>query len=211
MTNESARIMDLLKESTAEQHRDAERRPLQQELASGRVSAARYATWLGQMFLVHRALWQEIAQCGSAHPMLSDVVRDEGLHVANLRTDLAMLGTDADMVVPLPSTARATQAIRDASASDPLALLGHNYVLEGSMNGNRFIAKALARTPAAPAVAYLDPYGEEQRATWAAYRERMNAAPLDAAQADRVVAAARGMFGFIAELSDELMEDRPPA
>jgi heme oxygenase len=209
MTYQSAGIMDLLKASTAEQHRDAEHRRLQQELVSGRVSAAKYSAWLGQMFLLHKTLWEEIFRRGKDYPAIADVVRDEGRHVANLRADLARLGNDATRVVPLPSTARAIQEIRTASESDPLALLGYNYVLEGSMNGNRFIAKALARTLEGPALAYLDPYGEEQRATWQAYRERMGAAHLDAEQADRVVAAARGMFGFIATMSDELMEDPP--
>ena len=211
MAYRSTLIMDVLKASTAEQHRDAEHRRLQQELVSGRIAAPRYAAWLGQMFLLHASLWQEIVQRRGDHQTLADVVRDDGRHVANLRADLAMLGADPATVVALPATARAIQAIREASSHYPLALLGHNYVLEGSMNGNRFIARALARTLAVRAVAYLDPYGEEQPASWLAYRERMSAARLDARQADRVVAAAREMFGSIAGLSDELMEDPLPA
>jgi heme oxygenase len=91
---------------------------------------------------------------------------------------------------------------------DPLSLLGYNYVLEGSMNGNRFIARAL--TPVLKGIAattYLDPYGEEQRPVWGSYRERMNTAGFDASQAERIVAAARDMFSTIAGLSDQLIPE----
>jgi heme oxygenase len=197
--------MDLLKSATALQHHDAERRRLQQELAGGRLPAPKYAQWLGQMLLVHQALTREIENRLAECPALSDVVRDAGGHVVNLRRDLVLLGVDPDGVAPLASTARATAAIRDAAAADALALLGFNYVLEGSMNGNRFIARALVRSLPVPAVGYLDPYGDDQRATWLAYRERMNAAGFDARQADILVSAARDMFRFVADISDELM------
>jgi len=80
-------------------------------------------------------------------------------------------------------------------------------VLEGSMNGNRFIARALQQTPGIAALSYLDPYGEEQRPVWQAYRERMTEAGFDEAQGQRMVTAAKDMFTFIAEMSDELMRE----
>ena len=42
MTYQSSGIMDLLKEATAEQHRDAERRRLQKEMVSGRLPVDTY-------------------------------------------------------------------------------------------------------------------------------------------------------------------------
>jgi len=204
-------IMDVLKEATAEQHRDAERRRLQLDMVRGRLSGAEYADWLGQMFLLHRALWEEIELRRDGCGPLADVVRDEGLHVANLRKDLARLGIAPERVVPLAATAFAILSIRREAESEPLALLGYNYVLEGSMNGNRFIAQAMEKVGGIRAVSYLDPYGDEQRPTWLAYRERMNALGLTAEQGDGVVAAARDMFSFIAEMSDGVVEVRVPA
>ena len=207
MTYDSARIMEILKEATAEQHRDAERRQLQKEMVRGRLAPEIYAAWLGQMFLVHQTLWENIAARRADHVALAAVVVDEGLHVGHLRADLRAFGIDADDVAPLPSTHRANQAIALTSDSDPLSLLGYNYVLEGSMNGNRFIARALQQTPGITALSYLDPYGEEQRASWQAYRERMNEAGIDESQGQRMVAAAGDMFSFIAEMSDDLMRE----
>jgi len=207
MTYDSARIMENLKESTAEQHRDAERRQLQREMVRGQLAPETYAAWLGQMFLVHEALWESIAARRADHAPLAAVVLDEGLHVGHLRADLAAFDIDADDVAPLPSTQRAIQAIAKESESDPLSLLGYNYVLEGSMNGNQYIARALQQAPGISAMSYLDPYGEMQRPSWQAYRERMNEAGFDESQGQRIVVAAGNMFSFIAEMSDDLMRE----
>jgi heme oxygenase len=75
------------------------------------------------------------------------------------------------------------------------------------MNGNRFIARALAQTPGITATSYLDPYGEEQRTSWQGYRDRMNEAGFDESHAERMVSAARDMFSFIANMSDDLMRE----
>jgi heme oxygenase len=207
MKYDSTQIMEILKEATAEQHRDAERRQLQKEMVRGGLAPQTYAAWLGQMFLVHRALWEAIANCRGEHPALAAVVHDEGLHVGHLRGDLAAFGIEADDVTPLPSTKRTIETIGRTAASEPASLLGYNYVLEGSMNGNRFIARALEQVPGIAATSYLDPYGEQQRASWQTYRDRMIEAGFDEAQGRRMVAAARAMFTFVAELSDELMAE----
>ena len=207
MTYDSTGIMEILKEATAEQHRDAERRQLQKALVRGQLAAETYAAWLGQMFLVHQVLWKSIASRGGDYPRLAEIVRDDGLHVAHLRSDLVAFEIEADDVAPLPSTHRAIQSIGLTSDSDALSLLGYNYVLEGSMNGNRFIARALQQTPGIAALSYLDPYGEEQRPVWQAYRERMTEAGFDEAQGQRMVTAAKDMFTFSAEMRDELMRE----
>lgn len=211
MTYDSTRIMKLLKESTDEQHRDAERRRLQKDMVQGRLSAERYRVWLEQMYVLHRTLSDEIDRCRNDCTPLVAVVTDDGLHVDHLRADLAALGSDPDSVEALPATARAVGKIRRTARKDPLSLLGYNYVLEGSMNGNRFIARALASALEVPATSYLDPYGEEQRPMWLAYRERMNAVGFDAGQAEAMVRAAQDMFTFVAEMSDAVMEAPVPA
>jgi hypothetical protein len=50
-----------------------------------------------------------------------------------------------------------------------------------------------------------DPYGEEQRGVWLAYRERMNAEGFHGATAERLATAAHEMFTLISGLSDELV------
>lgn len=203
MKYQSTRIMEILKQATSEQHRDAERRQLQRDMVRGQLTPETYGSWLGQMYLIHRALWQAISGERAAHPRLH-IVEDHGLHAANLHSDLADFGVDAEETDALPSAQRALRSIEAVSADDPLSLLGYNYVLEGSMNGNRYIARALDDAPGIAATRYLDPYGEEQRSIWHAYRERMNSGAFTEDEAQRIVAAARDMFGFMAEMSEEL-------
>lgn len=205
MDRDGVRIMDLLKDATAEQHRDAETRRLQKAMVQGRISDAEYGAWLGQMYLVHRALDEALRDALPANPVLGDIVRDEGRHVANLREDLAVLGVHADSVPALPATVRLIESIRTCVRDQPLALLGHNYVLEGSMNGNTYIARALARSLPHASRRYLDPYGDAQRPTWQSYRERMNAADFDAGSAAAMLGAAQEMFAGIAAMSDEIV------
>ena len=204
--SDTVQIMDLLKESTAQQHRDAERRQLQRDMVKGKLTTGRYRVWLGQMFLLHGKLWNEIEVRRQQDPVLADIVQDDGCHVEHLKADLASLGARAAAVEALPATANALEQIELAARADALTLLGYNYVLEGSMNGNRYIARALAHSLDVPAISYLDPYGDEQRPTWLAYRERMNTVGFTSEQADIMVAAARDMFTFIAEMSDAVTE-----
>jgi heme oxygenase len=111
-------------------------------------------------------------------------------------------------VLPLPATAALIRDIDRAAVEQPLALLGYHYVLEGSKNGNRFIARqlvpALGLAPSR-AVRYLDPFAEAQPAKWAAFKTDMTATGFTADQIDLLVAAARRMFEGIGELSDQLM------
>jgi heme oxygenase len=197
--------MDRLKDATADHHRDAERRRLPAAMMRGSLPLPAYRAWLGQMFLIHRALWLALERSRSISDPIAIVVRDGGLHVVNLRADLCQLGVDCDRVVPAPAAARAVASIEAAAADEPIHLLGFNYVLEGSMNGNRYLARALAPAVGTSALAYLDPYGDAQRPTWQAYRERMNALALDEATTERLIAAASEMFGFVADLGDEIL------
>ncbi|MEK6254005.1 MAG: biliverdin-producing heme oxygenase, partial [Gemmatimonadales bacterium] len=85
MTYDSTRIMEILKEATAEQHRDAERRQLQKEMVRGQLAAEIYSAWLGQMFLVHEALGERIGARRADHAPLGASGVDEGRRVGRLR------------------------------------------------------------------------------------------------------------------------------
>ncbi|MEM0983738.1 MAG: biliverdin-producing heme oxygenase, partial [Planctomycetota bacterium] len=70
---------------------------------------------------------------------------------------------------------------------------------EGANNGNRFLAARL-KGPlglAEGGATYLEPYGEEQPALWAAFKGRLDGLELSASERDEVVASAREMFELI--------------
>jgi heme oxygenase len=95
-------------------------------------------------------------------------------------------------------------------ASEPASLLGLHYVLEGSNNGSRFIAKGLmgayGMAPGA-GLRYMDPYGAEQRERWRAFRTTMDEVGFSAEDSDRLLESARHMFQGIVEISDDLLAE----
>ncbi len=207
-------IMARLRQETAELHRQAESRPLQKHLGSGTLPRATYAAWMSQLLLVHelleRLLDEQIER--ASHSGFAQVWQSLARHSGNLRSDLAHLGLDPDCAEALDATAALLADLREWGERGDVALLGALYVLEGSMNGNRFIRKALQRAYASPdgaGLSYLDPYGEDQRATWQAFRERMDAVGFDAGECDAILGGANRMFRGIGEISDEQFEAMP--
>lgn len=200
-------VMERLKAETRELHDAAESRPFQKRLVSGELSREDYGVWLSQMLLVHRALEVPLREAWKETRAFA-AVKEEQFQTPYLLADLAFLGIDAVAARPLPSTAALIADIERDAAEEPLALLGYHYVLEGSNNGNRFIVKKLA-----PALGlsrergarYLDPYGDEQRAKWAAFKADMNAVGFGKQECDTLVAAACRMFEAVTALSDELL------
>lgn len=203
-------VMERLKLGTKDMHDAAEGRPFQRRMVKGGITRDEYADWLGQMYLIHRALERHLLGRLLGDPLFA-AVREEQFQEPNLLADLAALGCDTHALRPLPATVTLIADVERAAAAAPLELLGYHYVLEGSKNGNRFVARQLV--PAlglAPRRAdrYLDPFADAQPAKWAAFKADMGAIGFDAAQIDLLVCAARRMFEGISELSDQLNASR---
>ena len=198
-------IMERLKAETQPMHDSAEGKALQKALLSGRVSREAYAAWLGQMLVVHRAVERPLRDLRSRDARVARVVRDEQFQEQYLTDDLAALGAKA--APPTPGVAAFVEEIARSAAEAPIAVLGMHYVLEGSNNGNRFIAMAVRKgLGLAPGRGdrYLDPYGERQRPLWQQFKDDMNACEFTPTEQERMIAGARAMFAGIARLSDDL-------
>lgn len=202
-------IMDRLREETRELHSAAEGHPFQRSLVEGTVSREQYARWLGQMLLIHRALEAGLRDLCARHSGAARVVREEQFQEPYLREDLAVLGVGVEAVLPTRATHEVVMRIAREHAAEPIALLGRHYVLEGSNNGNRFIARAVSKglgiAPGGPGLRYLDPYGDCQRALWQQFKDDMLASTFTPAEQDRMVAAAKDMFEAIGAVSDDLV------
>ena len=198
-------LADHLKEATATAHRDAEQRELQRQLVQGTLEETALTAYLEQLRLLHGALERHVA----AQPAVAGWLQwsDDYHHSERLAADLAAL--DAAGAHPaVPETTALLTDIDKAIAAEPAALVGFLYVLEGSMNGNRFIVRALKHGPmgARCPFAYFDPYGEAQRERWGQFRGCIDAAPLDETQQRAVHAAADRMFAGIGAVSDGVRE-----
>ena len=204
-------IMTRLKSATDEHHRRAEERPLQRAMIKGALPRETFAAYLGQLLHVHRRLEDPLQRLASEHEPVAAVFRSHYARQSDLQADLEFHGHDIG-----PPTAATQAMIADIdrwAEEQPLALLGPLYVLEGSMNGNKFIARSLMQAwslgPGA-GFRYLDPYGEEQRAKWAEFRADMDAQGFSAADSEAIIAAAQRTFDAIAEIADEVHAEPSP-
>jgi heme oxygenase len=197
-------IMARLRDETADLHHQAETREFQQRMFRGELGRPEYVAWLAQMWHVHRTLESELVRARTADARFV-AVRDEHFKAERLAADLDALG--AGRPAPLGSTARLLARIEAAGRDEPLRLLGYLYVLEGSANGNRILARRMLPTlglDAATAGRYLDPYGDRQREVWVEFKSDMARFEISPAQGDALVGAARELFAGISELSSEL-------
>jgi heme oxygenase len=197
-------LAQTLRDDTRELHTFAEKRPLQIEFVSGRTTRERLAAYLAQLAHVHAALERAIEQHAD-HPAVAPLTAHTSEHAPRLAADVASLDP-ATAFEALPGTSDLVASMHAHAATDPARVAGALYVLEGSMNGNRFIARALAKAlalaPGQPGLSYFDPYGESQPARWAAFREALGSIPESATPA--VVEGAEFMFRAIATVSDEV-------
>jgi heme oxygenase len=108
----------------------------------------------------------------------------------------------------LPPTQAFIDRIRRIASEKPIALLGPLYVMEGSTNGGKFLARVLERSLSlenGDGLAYMDPYGEDQPAMWASFKRIADAVPLNGEQSEAVTEAAKATFEAIAKISDVIM------
>ena len=201
----SASIMARLKSATAEHHSRAEERPLQRAMIKGTLPRESFAAYLGQLLHVHRRLEDTLEKLAPEHEPLDAVFRSQYARQADLQADLEFHGHEIDS--PSAATHKMIADIDRWAEEQPVALLGPLYVLEGSMNGNKFIARSLMQAwslgPGA-GFRYLDPYGEEQRAKWAEFRADMDAQGFTPEESETIIAAAQRTFDAIAEIADEV-------
>jgi heme oxygenase len=124
----------------------------------------------------------------------------------DLERDLQYWGVEP-ATGPAAATTRFVDQLGAWAESDPVALLGVLYVLEGSTNGSRFIAKSLRRAyPGADVggMRFMDPYGESQQEHWRAFKAELDrVVASDAGQS--LITAARATFAAVSAIGAELL------
>ncbi|NCY23254.1 biliverdin-producing heme oxygenase, partial [bacterium] len=157
-----------------------------------------------QRWLIHRELEAATDRALKTDPRLSSLNLPELYQTKNLEADLTALQTNLETIRPLPG---ATVLIGKIQKANPATLMGIFYVFEGSKNGARFIAKALAKAWGLSDTAsfrYLDPHGEEQRGLWVKFRADMDAIAWTPTEQDQMVQAAQATFDAISSLDDAI-------
>lgn len=193
-----------LKSETHDQHIRAERHPVQHSLVGGRTTTAEYIRYLEQMHHMHEGFERALRRAAAANPTVGAFVQEHHYRLPQLRQDLAFFQV-TDPAGPSEGTQRFTAWVDDLATSDPLSLIGVLYVLEGSTNGGRFIARALRRALSLSdggGTAFFDPHGETQSERWGAFKRTLDQLALPDATQDAIVAAASRTFDAIVDIMD---------
>lgn len=200
-------ILDRLREETAAMHKTAESQPLEQHLIKGTLPREEYIAYLAQRYLIHRELEGRLSALRPLNAAIGALLKDHQIHHPRLSADLRFFGMEPELLEPLEATRRMIAMIQAQEAKAPENLLGIQYVFEGSTNGARFIARSVRAAyglEGQEGTRYLDPYGEEQRALWARFKEEMNAWPFTGEQRDGIVNAGVETFLHLIEVDRAL-------
>lgn len=198
--------MERLRAETSDLHSDAESRKLQKEIAGGLVERDRFVSYLGQLYRIHSVLESNLQESREHHPAVAGVATPDRMRVPDLLRDLDFYGVEVDDVESGRETTRFTDQIETAKKMNPSALLGALYVLEGSTNGGKFLARVLQKTWGLDGggLSYLDPYGDGQSEQWAKFKTEMDDIEFGSADREAIIEMAKKTFEAISAVSDEV-------
>jgi len=196
-----------LRDQTSEHHKRAERSDFQRQLLGGHLPVAAYTAWLEQMWFVYRDLESRLTGpegSDSAAPLDPGSWR----RTPQLESDLGHFGVETESLSPVPATREFVVRLGQRAEASPAALLGVLYVLEGSTNGSRYIARNLRKAydlSGNGGLAFLDPYGDGQPERWRAFKSELDAA-VSPGQAPELITAARETFDALTLIGEQLLD-----
>lgn len=205
-------ISTLLKESTAQQHIDAEHHPLQQSLIKGQATREQYALWLGQMLHVHTALDTALSKAAETSAAVKTVFQPHHRRRELALADLAALGVAPTTISAKPATTAFATRMAQVADLSPTSLLGALYVIEGSSNGGVYIAKAVERALGIEpgfATRAINPHAAATRENWAGFKTSIDSLTLDETQRAAIVEIASETFKAFTAIMNDLTLDAP--
>jgi heme oxygenase len=194
-----------LKHTTAAEHRRAEQSPFQRLLVSGKIPLDSYLDWLDQQWRIYRTL-ERLVQPGDS-PARNSLVNEPWRRGKVLEDDLRHFGEHGGARPPARSTLEFIELLEKSHREDPAALLGVLYVLEGSTNGSKFIARNIRRAFGLdrPGTSFMDPHGDDQTARWATFKQLLDGA-ITPADLPSVTRGAFATFSAVTDIGQELLE-----
>jgi heme oxygenase len=200
----------LLREGTAEAHRQAERAPFLGALLRGALSREAYARYLASLHPVYVAL-EGALEAHRAHPHLAPFARAELYRTEALAADLAHLaGPDWRTGVAVARAGEAyAEHVAGLAAREPLLLVAHAYTRYlGDLSGGQLLRKPVARayglTGPEGLAFYAFPRVADVRGCARDFRAALDALDLPPPRAGALLAEARHAFALNGALFAEL-------
>ena len=191
-TASTAPFSEHVRAATQEVHRRAEASPFVRAFVAGELDVEAYAGLVDQHWHIYAAL-ESTADALRHDPVAGPFVDDALRRVPALEADLAALRGDRwrDVTDPLPATEAYAERIRSVALGWPGGFVAHHYTRYlGDLSGGRLLGRIVARCyglDGPGASFYRFDRIPDVKAFKAAYRARLDAAPLDAAERAAVV------------------------
>jgi heme oxygenase (biliverdin-producing, ferredoxin) len=205
-----ARLLEALRERTAELHTRAERSGIIADILHGRASRDGYVLMLRNLLPVYQALEERLVR-HAASPAVGPIVRPELARAGAIEADLASLAADASALPVLPATDSYVDAITRAADGDGSRLIAHAYARYlGDLSGGQILKKLLARSLDLPPDAlsfYEFPDIGDIAAFKAEYRASIDRAGDEVADFEAVVEEGATAFQLNIELSAALQAE----
>lgn len=196
-----------LKAATAPQHTQAEHHPAQQAAVRGQATPLQYARLAAQLHVLHEALEPALNRAAMRDRRISAVFAAHCRRAPAFAEDLAELDPHGLARMPTAPALEAADWIHALERTQPIALLGVLYVVEGSTNGGQHISRILRKAwgwPAGHGLRSLDPHGASTHPKWLEFRAALDALQLTPDERQSILSAAGGTFTRITAMMDAL-------
>lgn len=193
-------VMQRLRMETRAAHDRIEAVPFSEAILEQRLPQALFAGQLACWLRVHQTL--EGSLSASEDDAVQSVWMEEMARTSCLEADLLHHGEPSVTTEADAATTRTTSWLESLAQTEPRALLGCLYVLEGSKMGGAILRKHLqAAYDCDPThLTYFWSSGVSPMPDFKAFKERMESALPDKLDQDRVVAAASAMFDHLTDV-----------
>lgn len=212
-------LSTMLREGTAHNHREAERRPFMRVFFKGELPRDAYVAWLGRQWHVYRELEARLAALGD-DPKLGAVVVPALHRTARIERDLDFLtgGAWGHGEPPSAATQAYVERIRHCAQDFPPGVVAHAWLRYLGNVGGQPVLRRLVDAAIGPrgrtgmddprGLAFTD-YSElgEVGPFFGAFHRGLDAIPLSLSDKQRVVAEGDLGFRLNMALTDELAAD----
>jgi len=188
-------------------HNETEGNDFQKSLFGGSLPKEQFVEYLGQMYLIHKALEDALSELRANSPIIASIIADHQYQEPYLKSDLKAAQVQVDDLKPLPATKALIDHMAHLKREQPMALLGCEYVLFGSKHGAKMLSKQIEKYGLGEKGSpnYFDPYGDKFAGYWQEFKANMNAAQFSSSEQEHAINGAKGMFSGLSKVFDDLI------
>ena len=200
-------IMEALRDETRPLHDQTEGNDFQKSLFGGSLPKGQFIEYLGQMYLIHKALEDALSELRVKNPIIASIIADHQYQQTFLQNDLKAAQVQVKELKALPASKVLIDHIENLKNVRPVALLGCEYVLFGSKHGAKMLSKQIEKygLSVKGVPNYFDPYGDKFSGYWQEFKATMNAAQFSSTEQEDAITGAKDMFGGLSKVFDDLL------